>query len=172
MPSIPRPGALILAFDLGESAPSLGRAVQGPREELAVTLLAMLDRRCLRATWGVGDPASCNFAARLNFDHREHELALRADQAWAGRGANRLRIATELRQRLNRARAIGCNASTLLLSGVRLDQNLDILVKHGITSLLGCTLPSKHGGARTERTGSLPGGASCIRFGLWEVEAT
>jgi hypothetical protein len=162
---------LILAFDLGESAPSLGGAVRGPREELAITLLAMLDRAGLPGTWAVADPASCNLAARLRLGHQRHEVAIRANHAWTG-GASRGRIATDLRQRVNRARAAGCEVTSVLLAGVRLDHHFDLLVKHGITALLAGEPQTKPSRQRTGRSGGPLGGASCLRFGLWETDAT
>jgi hypothetical protein len=174
MSPMPQPGALILTFDLGEAAPSLGRAVQGPQEEMAETLVQMLDRRRLRATWAVADPASCDFAARLICNPKGHEIALRADQMWAGHGIGRPRLATELCQRLSRARAIGCTVSTLSLSGVRLDENLDMLVNQGISSLFtGNTVHQRASTTdRRDRGSAVPGRATYLRFGLWQLEPT
>jgi hypothetical protein len=163
---------LILAFDLGEAAPTVGRAVQGPHEELAETLLQMLERRRLAATWAVADPAASDFSRRLLAKSTGHEVALRADRTWAGPDVGRMRLSNEFGQRLTRAQAIGCAVSGLSVSGVRFEQNLDVLVKHGISSLVTTGSERASTAGRQERTRRVIGRAINLRFGLWELEPT
>jgi hypothetical protein len=136
---------------------------------MAAVLLQMLDRRRLPATWAMADPASCSFARRLAASRQGHEVALCADRTWAGPGVRRPRLAAELGHRLTRARVAGCVVDSLALSGVRLEQNLDVLVKYGISSLI-CGSANSVG--QTQRTRNSPGRASSLRFGLWEIAAT
>ncbi|MFT7643894.1 MAG: hypothetical protein ACI9G1_005660 [Pirellulaceae bacterium] len=150
-------GTLVLSIDLdggGESGPSRSAVA------VASQLNKVLDHFELPATWLSSEPAKLSHV--LTASRVQHEAGLLGNESWIGRSAGRTTFARELHCRLDRAERAGVEVSTLGLKNTKLDQHLDLLVKHRITVVRS---PLETGSAGFVRPHAL-------RFGVWEAPPT
>jgi hypothetical protein len=150
-------GTLVLSIDLdggGESGPA--RSVVA----IASRLNKVLDHFDMPATWLSAEPVK--LASVLKASRTKHEAGLLGNESWIGRSAGRTTFARELNSRLERAQDAGVDVSTLGLKNTKLDQHLDLLVKHRISVVRS---PLETGSAGFVRPHAL-------RYGVWEAPPT
>ena len=128
MQRIGESGFVAISIDLG----NLQRQSKA-ETEATVRLLLALQRHGVPATWAIADPGDCDLSDEILNTNCDHEIAILGDHTWVGRRAGRTRFARELTGRVEKARAAGIPVSTLAVRDARLDQHLDLLVKHRIS---------------------------------------
>lgn len=154
-------GILVVSIDL--EPPAIRRSVR-PANGLDATTRRLIELfRCyeLPATWAVADPVHSAATERLVTLGVRHEIAVMGDSTWVGRQAGRGRFAQELARRVLKARAAGLAISTLVPSGVLLDDHLDLLVKHEISAVRGLVDQAGRSSAAAQ--------PSLLHYGLWEL---
>jgi len=136
-------------------------------EDVAPSLLELLRRYQVCATWGVADPAVSALTDRLTSEGGGHEIAILGDSTWVGLEAGRCRFAREMARRAERARSASLGISSLLLRVPMLNDHFDIAAKAGIRAI-GGTIEEASGGwlwrgpaTRTE----------ALRFGMCSIPA-
>jgi len=154
-------GKLLISIDLEWDIQQRAHADGRRLEDITARLLEQLSHYRQPATWAVADPTHSAATDAILASDLPHELAVLGDSTWVGPGTSRARFAREISRRFEGARSAGLTVSSLLLKSVRLDDHLDLLVKHGI-SLLRQSSEAKTS-AKLTTTQSL-------RFGLWKAE--
>lgn len=137
-------------------------------EAMTNRLITLFDLYQLPATWAVADPAVSAATDRLTVSGSTHEIAVLGDHSWVGAEAGRSRFAKELHRRVQRARATGLPLTTLVTRDAYPDDHADLLVKQGMTAVLG---PIERGKSTLwpQAKVTLP---RSLKFGLWEISGT
>lgn len=104
--------------------------------DVARQLIATMDAGRLAATWAVSDPVHSAATSLLLKSAVTHELAILGDTTWVGPTAGRTRFARELARRISKSRAAGLQVTTLVPSVASIDDNIDLVVKQGITAVV------------------------------------
>jgi hypothetical protein len=127
-------------------------------------LLALLDSHRLPATWAVCNPSHSATTAAVTLSEMPHEIALLGDHHWLGPEAGRQRFASELAYRVTQARAAGITLHTILPRAASLTNRLDLVVKQGLSAVVGCERQA----ADRPRT-IVP---RAMHYGVWEFATT
>jgi hypothetical protein len=159
----PDRGSLVISIDL-ELAPGQRMRLDDQRRLASTTdlLIEALRDHDLAATWAVADPAVSAATEVVLAADASHDVAVLGDHTWVGPSSGRTRFARELSRRVLAAQAAGIGISTLVLRDVMLIDDLDLLVKHGITAVRDAGTASSN----------LPCGAEPIRYSVWRMGAT
>ena len=164
-------GTLLISVDCERGCGSQDRQDHA----LASRVAATLSRADLKATVGVKEPGSSRLADGLLAEFPQAELALLADESWAGPTAQRQLFAAGLGGRMFRAASAGYAIRTLIFPGAVQETFSDLLVKHGIDVVRGNpsdlqprrkrSILSRFSGAASSRLVA----PRSVRFGLWDV---
>ena len=142
---------------------SLDIAGQNPAHRL--TLQKIFQRYQIPATWALGDLHG-ELSTRLAADAESAvgaEIALLGDRSWISRESGRTRFARQLTRHLDTAAELDITVSTLALRDTRLDDHLDLLVKHKINVVRG---PAAVGDDSQSQLRPLS-----LRYGIWRAPA-
>ena len=164
----PTVGRVLITVALDGPAKAAGFEQHRRIESFTRELLEHLTRAALPATWGVSDPVHAAATPALEnsriLHEVAHEIAVIGDATWVGPSAGRPRFAKELARRVNAARAKGLPASSLLLQKAVLGDDLDLVVKRGITAV--CHI-DQDGSAPTQTRNP-----RSLHYGVWEMPPT
>jgi hypothetical protein len=143
-------------------SPTEDRKIERHKElaDVARQLIATMDASRLRATWAVSDPAHSAATSLVLKSAVDHELAILGDANWVGPTAGRTRFARELARRVSQSRAAGLNVTSLVPSVASIDDHIDLIVKQGITAVVGMKEPAGTQQAPEPRA---------LHYGVWEV---
>ncbi len=133
-------------------------------------LVAMAGSSKLPVTWGVSPQDMETMYDRLGANREHHELALLGDATWLGSNGSRGTMVRVLNAAAEAGETIGQAPTSLLLSGVPLEADFDLLAKHGI-NIVGRDVPAAVN-AKGSRGSSRGGSLRTLRFGVWEFPAT
>ena len=140
---------------------SVDTAGQNPAHRL--TLQQLFQRYQIPATWALADLQG-EQTARLAADAAMGaEIALLGDRSWISRESGRTRFARQLMRHLDTAAELDIRISTLALRDTRLDDHLDLLVKHKINVVRG---PAAIGDDSQSQLRPLS-----LRYGIWRAPA-
>jgi hypothetical protein len=137
---------------------ALGRTVE--------RLIELFGTEGVAATWVAGEPQSSELVARVLAADGCHEAALSVPSAWLIRENGRSRFAAEFIARKQRADAAGISLSTLAIDDELPSEQLELLVRRGITAIRTEHPPAIR---LARRDGSSGSGIAPIRYGLWRV---
>lgn len=124
-------------------------------------LLLALQQNNLTATWAIASPDISVASKSICDVDAAHEIAILADSTWAGPNVGRTHFARELLRRVDEARDGGRAISTLAMYRGRIDEHLDLLVKHRINLIREVSLPTKNRPRKMR--------AKSLRYGLWQA---
>ena len=127
-------------------------------------LINLFSSHGLTATWSVADPAVSAATDGILHSSPKNEIAILADDNWAGALVPRSRFSRELTRRVESARQHGLSISTLALRAMPKVEHLDVLAGHRLTLLrpaIPPVLPKRSAQALIS-----------IRYGLWQCHAT
>lgn len=141
----PRHGLFALSVDVRDAV----------SDRQIASVLQSLRRTGIPATVAMASPGEHATATEIVADPLPHDFAILAENDWAGEQAGRTKFARELARRVEVARKSGVAVRTLSLNDTKLDNNLDLLVKHRISVV-------RHSGT----TGFQP---QSLRFGIWQA---
>lgn len=130
--------------------------VRGRLSDQQVTRLLQLLRHVRTpATLALPSPGEQRAVARIQAEPLKHEFAILADDDWTGPQVGRTKFARELARRVELATTKGLSVRSLALGNTKLTSNLDLLVKHRISSV-----------RSRATTGFQP---QSLRFGIWQA---
>jgi hypothetical protein len=144
-------GTVVLSIDVPAEDATGGRV----NDKLARKLFHMVDSRHLSASWVPQAPQQFSLREELAAPNTGHDLALVGDSSWIGKAAGRTRFARELAARVEAVRSTDINVVAIALRDAKLDENLDLLVKHRVGMIRG----GRRGGEGLQ--------PQSVRFGVW-----
>ncbi|MGE3407907.1 MAG: hypothetical protein AB7I37_13905 [Pirellulales bacterium] len=164
-------GTLVISVDVERGCDRQDRQ----ESSLANRVLATLARAELPSTIGLTQPGCNRHTDGLLAEFPTAELALLAEESWAGQAARRRQFAAGLSRNVLRAAAAGYAIRTLVFPGDVQQAHSDLLIKHGISVLRGeprvAVQPRLKSILRrfSGEASSLLVEPRNIRYGLWEV---
>ena len=159
-----------LAQENGERPDNASTAPDGASNANIDRLVDLALGSRLPFTWGVSESLYAELQQRFESQTPSQELAILGDENWLGHSKSRGAIVRTLNSAVDAADAAGFVPKSLLLHGVSLDADFDLLAKHGI-SIVACDETS----ARKSKPPKLterPSSVRTLRFGVWELPAT
>ncbi len=154
--SIP-PQVLSIVVDLGPRS-SGGGAREASMLATVDRLLQLCHDFDFPATWAMDELAGHDLVQRIVQNGAGHEVAIRADDAWAGAGTGRGAFSHGLSRRVQQAEAAGLEITSICAEGPVCREHLDLLIKYGVDFV-------------ALSAGDVPvqGNLRTLRYGLWEI---
>jgi hypothetical protein len=124
-----------LSVDLALSNSSVDDPLRPSLERTAATVLELLSKYEVPATWAISDPAGWTPARRVLSAAIGGEIAILADESWTCGRAPRHLFGRQLAARVQRARAAGFEISSLALHTEVPAGHAELATKLGITAV-------------------------------------
>lgn len=154
-------GHLFVTFQLEPPAEGLCVGRHPGLAALTVRLITLTNTHRVPATWAVNDPAHSAATPTILRSETPHELAILGDANWLGPTAGRTRFAHELARRVLQSRAAGLNVTTIVPRVASVQQDIDLIVKHRISAVVGIEVP-----LHTGQHLAIP---RALHYGVWEM---
>lgn len=151
----------------GLSASSSSRRARESHAAELDRLVRLVAAHELSVTWGSSPSRFGELRERLDGISAVQELALLGEADWLAPNQTRGGIVRRLNEATAAAEELGFELGSLLLSGVSLQSDFDLLAKHGVNLVLVDTSISNDA-TRTPADGEI----RTLRFGLWQLAAT
>jgi hypothetical protein len=177
MPAAPSSSVLVLSIDVDARVGAFDHQGRRDVEAAAATLAACVSELKLAATWAFTDLADGRLAKQLLTIPRQ-QLGILGAGDWTGPAVARQRVAMALARHRQQFEAIGCLPASLVLERSAPTEQLDLLVKQGITAVRPAveapavagkgwlTVLSRWMSSRRTRPNAAP---RALRWGVWEM---
>lgn len=126
-------------------------------------------------TWGVDESLYGELHQQFAVSVAQQELAILGDASWLGQAKSRGAMVRKLNSAVAVADLSDFTPKSLILQGVSLDADFDLLAKHGINIVACDETVGSNAGQHESLNQSPPTQASSVRtrrFGVWELPAT
>jgi hypothetical protein len=154
-------GMVSLSIDLELAIGRQTTQGQDRLERITLSLIDLLDRHAISATWGVSNPALSAATEVIRSAQCRQEIAILGERFWLSDGTTPSRQAHELGRRFEGARRAGIDVSTLLLRDGTEHLDLNLLLEHGISAV---RLPAVRASSKDFRQR-----AGAMRYRVWQV---
>jgi len=153
-----------------DSRGEFGTGAGALSESMLDRLTRLIGSSELPVTWAVGESLFGELHERFESQTAVHELAVLGDDSWLGQTKSRGTIVRKLNAVVEAAATMERTATSLLLQGVALDADFDLLAKHGINLVARDEADARD--SKTTASADRTTQVRTLRFGVWELATT